>query len=160
MATLAHVEPLEPVPAAFPPEVAAQREAIPAIYGSVDFTRLPERFSTDLADQVEMPARFASRRAELLADSECLATIRAYTMTGDRTADAYAALMPQYGFRALVDMLDRACDGGLETVEDAPPELCAFIAAMEATPEWLDMELVEQGALTERNAHVLSLIHI
>lgn len=154
MATLAHVEPLEPVPAAFPPEVVAQREAIPAIYGSVDFTQLPERFSTDLADQVEMPARFASRRAELLADDECLATIRAYTMTGDRTADAYAALMPEYGFRALVDMLDRACDGGIETVEDAPPELRAFIAAMEATPEWLDMELVEQGARTERNAYV------
>ena len=120
MATLAHVESLEPATAAFPPEVVAQREAIPAIYGSVDFKRLPERFSTDLADQVEMPARFASRRAELLADSECLATIRAYTMTGDRTADAYAALMPEYGFRALVDMLDRACDEGLETPSSRP----------------------------------------
>ncbi|UYH53774.1 DUF2236 domain-containing protein [Qipengyuania sp. SS22] len=154
MATLAHVEPLEPATAAFPPEVVAQREAIPAIYGSVDFTQLPERFSTDLSDQVEMPVRFASRRAELLADSECLATIRGYTMMGDRTADAYAALMPEYGFRALVDMLDLACDRGIEAVEDAPQELRAFIAAMEAKPDWLDMDLVEQGARAERNAHV------
>lgn len=140
--------------AGLPASVLAQREAIPAIYGSIDFARMPERFSTDLADKVEMPARFTSRRAELLADTECLELIRAYTMTGDRTADAFAALMPDYGFRRLVDMLDLACEQGIEAVADAPAELRAFIAAMEAKPDWLDMELVEQGARQERNAHV------
>ena len=154
MAMLALADPLESSPADIPPEVAAQREAIPAIYGDVDFSRLPERFSTDLADQVELPARFVGRRAELLGDEQCLATIRGYTMMGDRTADAYAALMPEYGFRRLVDMLDLACDQGIEAVEDPPQELRAFIAAMEARPDWLDMELVEAGARAERNAHV------
>ena len=154
MATLALFDPLETTRADIPPEVAAQREAIPAIYGTVDFARLPERFSTDLADQVELPARFVGRRAELLADEQCLATIRGYTLMGDRTADAYAALMPEYGFRRLVDMLDRACEEGIEAVEEPPRELHAFIASMEERPAWLDMELVEAGARAERNAHV------
>ncbi|HET7425897.1 MAG TPA: oxygenase MpaB family protein, partial [Gemmatimonadales bacterium] len=33
---------------------------------------------------------------------------------------------------------------------DAPPELVAFIKAMETTPDWLDMELVEKGARAAR----------
>jgi hypothetical protein len=35
-------------------------------------------------------------------------------------------------------------------VPDAPPELASFIAAMEATPEWLDFDLVREGARQER----------
>lgn len=156
MATLAQdisTEPLARAPL-YPPKVMAQKGAIPEIYGTVDFTRLPERYSVDPADAVELPARMAGRRAELLADEDCIATIRGYTMMGDRTADAYAALMPEFGFRRLVDMLDRACDQGIEAVPDAPAELRAFIAAMEAKPAWLDMALVEQGARIERNTHV------
>ncbi|WP_369027194.1 oxygenase MpaB family protein [Qipengyuania sp. RANM35] len=154
MATLALDSDFAPKNNPLPAEVLAQRDDIPRIYGNVDFAVMPERFSIDLADKVEMPPRFLSRRAELLADEDCLETIRAYTMTGDRTADAYAALMPEFGFRRLVDMLDLACDEGLEAVEDAPAELCAFIGAMEEKPDWLDMEMVEQGARQERNAHV------
>ena len=71
-------------------------------------------------------------------------------MTGDRVADAYAALIPEYGFRTLVAMLEDACDTGIEAVSDAPPELVSFIRAMEATPDWVDMDLVEQGARQER----------
>ncbi|MED5206807.1 MAG: hypothetical protein VX465_09270, partial [Pseudomonadota bacterium] len=111
MATLAQDVSTEPLARAplYPPKVIAQKGAIPEIYGAVEFTRLPERYSVDPADAVELPARMAGRRAELLADEDCIATIRGYTMMGDRTADAYAALMPEFGFRRLVDMLDRAC---------------------------------------------------
>ncbi|MEE1878178.1 oxygenase MpaB family protein [Altererythrobacter litoralis] len=154
MATAA-LDPVTEMQAPFLPDhVIAQKEAIPSIYGAIDFTRMPERFSTDLSDKVEMPERFLDLRAELLSDREKFETIRAYTMTGDRVADAYAALMPQYGFRALVDMLELACEKGIEAVENAPPELAAFIAAMEANPAWLDMEMVEEGARQERNGHV------
>ena len=31
--------------------------------------------------------------------------VRAYTMLGDVAADAYAMLMPKYGFRTLIEML-------------------------------------------------------
>ena len=73
-------------------------------------------------------------------------------MTGDATADAYAARMREYGFRALVDILTRACDEGVESVPGAPPELVAFIRDMERIPDWLDMTLVEEGARIDRNS--------
>src|SRR3546814_606624 len=73
-------------------------------------------------------------------------------MLGDRTGDAYAALMPRYGFSRTVAMLVDACDKGIEAVEDAPAELAALIREMEQKPGWLDMELVEEGAAYERNA--------
>ncbi|WP_205763506.1 oxygenase MpaB family protein [Pseudopontixanthobacter vadosimaris] len=95
-------------------------------------------------------------REALLQNEELVSLIRRYTMTGDRTADAYAALMPKLGFRPLVDMLDLACDKGIEAVENAPDELKAFIAEMEVLPEWLDRELVEQGARQE----LLHYVHL
>ncbi len=76
--------------------------------------------------------------------------IRNYTMMGDKVADAYAALIPEYGFRNLVTMLEEACENGVEAVPNAPQELVAFIRAMEATPDWVDMDMVESGARQER----------
>ena len=71
-------------------------------------------------------------------------------MMGDGVADAYAALIPEYGFRTLVAMLEDACENGIEAVSNAPKELVTFIHAMEATPDWVDMDLVEKGARQER----------
>jgi len=87
----------------------------------------------------------------LLADEPLIARMEAYTMLGDAVADPYAALMPERGFRPLIDMLVQACDEGLEAVADAPPELHRFIRAMEARPSWVDMALVERGAKIQRN---------
>ncbi len=89
----------------------------------------------------------------LLADEDRVARIKAYTMLGDTVADAYAALMPQYGFRRLVAMLDEACGRGVDNVSAAPDELVRFIRAMERLPAWLDMKLIEEGARVERNAY-------
>src|SRR5262245_56656341 len=85
-----------------------------------------------------------------MADTQKVERMRAYTMLGDTVADAYAALMPKFGFRKLVGMLIEACDRGIEAVADAPPELVRFIRAMEATPDWVDMKLVEEGARQSR----------
>lgn len=132
-------------------KVAGQKTALPAFYGSVDFEAKPERFNDD-----PVPAgaqgKAAAERAAILADTEKVERMRAYSMLGDTVADAYAALIPQYGFRKLITMLTTACDQGLEAAPDAPPELAAFIRAMEHTPEWLDMKLVEEGARLDRNA--------
>ncbi|WP_297509249.1 oxygenase MpaB family protein [uncultured Caulobacter sp.] len=127
-------------------KVAAQKTALPALYGDVDFDVTPERFTTDPATSV------APRLAKVALDPDKLALIKAYTMLGDVVADAYAALMPRYGFRSLIQMLTQACDEGLEAVPDAPPELAAFIADMERVPDWLDMDLVRQGQRLDRNA--------
>ncbi len=132
--------------------VRSQKQLIPALYKDMDFDTPPERFSTRAGDDTEL--RFGARltREELLADTDMVARFREYTMLGDVTGDAYAALMPRYGFRPLVDMLVTACEKGIGAVPDAPPELGALIAEMERTPDWLNMTLVEQGAREERNS--------
>ncbi len=131
-------------------KVAAQKDALPALYGDVDFSIKPERFADEPMPENSPEGVFRELRPKLLADTDRLERMRAYTMMGDTVADAYAALMPKYGFRKLVGMLKEVCDRGVETVADAPPELVNFIRAMEATPSWVDMKLVEEGARQSR----------
>lgn len=132
--------------------VESQKERVPALYGNVDFSMIPERFAAGAEDQSTLSGRYVADRAGLLANAERIEFIRRYTMMGDLVADAYAALMREYGFRGLVDMLVLACDKGVEAVPDAPAELVAFIRDMERIPDWLDMKLVEEGARLDRNA--------
>jgi hypothetical protein len=131
-------------------KVAAQKTALPALYGDVDFALKPERFADEPLLEGPSQSKFDAMRLAILADEEKVARMRAYTMMGDTVADAYAALMPTYGFRGLIGMLQHACDHGVENVPDAPAELVNFIRAMEATPDWVDMKLVEEGARQSR----------
>ena len=139
---------------------ASQATQLPAMYGRVDFSITPERFTVVPGDETELAPEYAQRRPELLANKERVALIEAYTMHGDPVADAYAALIPQYGFQRLVAMLKEACDHGLESVPTAPPELSRFIHEMERFPAWLDAKLIEQGARIERNAYAHSAPYI
>jgi hypothetical protein len=131
-------------------KVASQKTALPALYGDVDFTLKPERFADEPVLEGPSQSKFDHMRPQLLADTEKVERMRAYTMLGDNVADAYAALMPKYGFRGLIGMLQHACDHGVDGMDDAPPELVNFIRAMEATPDWVDMKLVEEGARQSR----------
>jgi hypothetical protein len=137
-------------------KVAAQATAIPALYGRVDFGLTPERFADRLDDESALVGGERSERMALLDNRELVGRFRAYTMLGDTVADAYAALMPEHGFRGLIGMLVEACDKGVEAMDGAPDELVAFIRAMEKAPAWLDMGLVEEGARIDRNgaAHI------
>ena len=128
--------------------VASQKTLLPALYGGFDFDATPERFTDDAAQAVVRERR--PMGVELAAED--IELVRAYTMLGDVVADAYAALIPTHGFRQLIGMLTKACDEGLDSVADAPPELVAFIKDMERIPDWLDMKLVEEGARVDRNA--------
>jgi ER-bound oxygenase mpaB/B'/Rubber oxygenase, catalytic domain len=132
---------------------SSQATQIPPMYGRVDFSITPERFTTEPGAQTELAPEFLPRRPELLANAERVAVIRAYVMHGDPAADAYAALIPQYGFHHLASMLREACDHGLEGTPSAPPELVRFIREMETFPAWLDAKLIEEGARIERNAY-------
>ncbi|MGD8862531.1 MAG: oxygenase MpaB family protein [Myxococcales bacterium] len=132
-------------------QVRAQKTAIPRLYGHVDFDTVPERFTRDLDVKSQLPDHVAKRRrAAVLADAEKVDRQLAYTMLGDTVADAYAARLPDYGFRKLVDMLVTACERGVDAVPDAPPELERFIASMETLPDWLDPELSARGARAGR----------
>jgi hypothetical protein len=130
--------------------VERQRDEIPAMYGDVDFSVVPERYDSTASVDDERFASMRSAVARVFEKPELLETVSRATMTGDRVADAYAALIPELGFRRLIDMLETACAHGVDAVDDAPPELAALIGAMEATPDWVDMALVERGARAER----------
>src|ERR1700691_5999880 len=99
---------------------AQQAAQIPSMYGGVDSSITPERFTVAPGDETEIAPEYAQRRPELLADKERVALIKAYTMHGDPVADAYAALIPQYGFQRLVTLLKEACARGLENTASAP----------------------------------------
>lgn len=133
--------------------VASQAAQIPSMYGQVDFSITPERFATEPDAQTDLDPKFAARRSELLANEEQVARVKAFTMMGDLVADAYAALMPKYGFHGLTKMLEQACDHGPEQIPSAPPELFRFIQNMERLPAWLDPQLIQEGARIERNAY-------
>jgi ER-bound oxygenase mpaB/B'/Rubber oxygenase, catalytic domain len=131
----------------------SQRERVPAMYGQVDFSVVPERFTAMAGDSTTLPANLGSKRPQLLANAGRVELMQSYTMIGDAVADAYAALLPQYGMRKLIGMLREACARGLPYVPDAPAELVAFITEMERLPTWLDRELIEAGARKQRSAY-------
>jgi hypothetical protein len=133
-------------------KIAQQRELVPVMYSQFDFTVTPERFTQDGNVESTLPRELSRKRPQLLADAERVELMRAYTMIGDGVADAYAALMPTYGARRLISMLEQACKHGVDSVQDAPAELVRFISEMERIPEWLDMAKVERGARQQRNA--------
>ncbi len=134
----------------FGADVEAQKTEIPVMYGNVDFNALPERFNTTPGEWGPIGKKLEPIVEGLIDNEEMVTRIRKYTMLGDKVADAYAALIPELGFRTLIDMLEQACDHGVETVPNAPKELVNFIRSMEATPDWVDMKLVEQGMRQER----------
>jgi hypothetical protein len=128
------------------------------MYGEVDFDVVPERFAGAAEDCAEM--RNGTRRTRILARTDLVDLMRSHLMAGDPVADAYAALTPEYGFRPLVQMLENACERGVESVPNAPPELVALIGEMEKMPHWIDMRMVEEGARGDRNyaANVLPYV--
>ncbi|WP_336081931.1 DUF2236 domain-containing protein [Nocardia sp. SSK8] len=131
--------------------VRSQREQQPGLYGAIDFDRTPYRFTADPRDKSSLPAWVAAREP-LLGDDRVVELMRTATLLGDAVADPYAALASRYGVRGLIDMLQLACRSGIDAVPDAPDELRAFLAAMEDTPPWVDMALVEEGARHSRAA--------
>ncbi len=138
---------------AYYPELAervrSQRDLQPELYGDFDFDRRPDRLATEPDVDSALPAWVADR-APILADDRVVELMSTATLLGDVVADPYAALMTTHSVSDLIGMLKTACREGIEAVPDAPPELAAFIAAMEATPEWIDFDLVREGARQER----------
>jgi ER-bound oxygenase mpaB/B'/Rubber oxygenase, catalytic domain len=139
--------------AAYYPELAhrvrSQRDLQPDLYGDFDFDLQPDRLATEPNDDSALPP-WAADREPIMKDDRVTELISTASMLGDVVADPYAALMKTHSVTQLIDMLKRACREGIEAVPEAPPELAAFIAAMEAAPEWIDFDLVREGARQER----------
>lgn len=126
--------------------IQRQKTMLPEMYGDIDFSIVPERFTED----VSVSSMASYRHKFPPPPQEMVERVKAYAMLGDVAADAYAALMPKYGFRRLIEMLTTACDQGVGAVADAPAELAVLIQDMETEPEWLDMDLVREGARLNR----------
>ena len=129
--------------------VRSQRDLQPDMYGNFDFDRQPERLATEPGVDSALP-EWVANREPILKDDRVTELIGTATMLGDVVADPYAALMTKHSVTYLIDMLKTACREGIEAVPDAPPELATFIGAMEATPAWIDLDLVRDGARQER----------
>ena len=129
-----------PTPA-IDPDILQQKHIAPALYGAVDFSIQPERFTDDPAVETEFYFDAGLKREDLLAKADLVALARKYTM-------------PEHGFRGLVDMLEQACRDGVDAVKDAPPQLAALIEEMETEPDWLDRDLIARGAELLRNDYV------
>ncbi|MFC6154889.1 oxygenase MpaB family protein [Nocardioides yefusunii] len=131
-------------------QVRRQAELLPQMYARLDPEAIPERLALGPDDPSDLDVVQGVDRAEILADTDLVDLLVTATRLGDVVADAYALLLPTYGMRGLVEMLRTACRDGVDAVPDAPAELRTFIAAMEATPSWIDMDLVREGARWER----------
>jgi hypothetical protein len=129
--------------------VHSQRDLQPDLYGDFDFDLRPDRLATEPDVESALPAWVADR-APILKDDRVVELMSTATLLGDVVADPYAALMNTHSVAQLIDMLKTACRQGIEAVPDAPAELASFIGAMEATPEWIDFDLVREGARQER----------
>jgi ER-bound oxygenase mpaB/B'/Rubber oxygenase, catalytic domain len=129
--------------------VRSQRDLQPELYGDFDFDQQPDRLATEPDVDSALPT-WVAERGPILEDDRVLELISTATMLGDVVADPYAALMNTHSVAKLIDMLKTACREGIEAVPDAPAELASFIAAMEATPEWIDFDMVREGARQER----------
>lgn len=129
--------------------VRRQADALPEVYGDVDFSGVPYRFTTDPDVESALPA-WVGGRSRYLSDERIVELMTTSTMLGDVVADRYAALAADHSVSELISMLRTACREGIDAVEDAPSELASFLEAMETTPDWIDLDLVAEGARLSR----------
>lgn len=64
---------------------------------------------------------------------------------GDPLADAFVADFEALGRGRLMRQLRRAIRDGVDSVADAPDSLRALFAQLDATPDWVDLDLVDQA---------------
>lgn len=129
--------------------VRSQHELQPDLYGDINFDQQPHRLTTQPGDSSALP-RWVADRESILEDDRVLELMCTATMLGDVMADPYAARMSRHSVTDLIEMLQTACRHGIDAVPEAPEELVAFLAAMEATPAWIDFDLVDEGARRAR----------
>lgn len=65
---------------------------------------------------------------------------------GDPLADDVVAWLHAEGMSQARPKLERAIEQGLQAVPDAPPALRRYIEAAERTPDWVNPELLDEGA--------------
>ncbi|MEO9328925.1 oxygenase MpaB family protein [Gordonia aurantiaca] len=129
--------------------VARQAEELPELYGDFDFSMTPERFTTDLHVRSALPSRLGDR-SRYLNDPRLMELVRTATFLADVPADRVAALSADYPVSKLIDLVRRVCREGAENVPEAPSEIGELIELMQQKPDWIDFDLIEDGAAYSR----------
>ncbi|MBA5847026.1 oxygenase MpaB family protein [Gordonia amicalis] len=129
--------------------VARQADELPELYGDFDFAVTPERFTTDPDVKSALPTRLGDR-SRYLNDPRLMELIHTSTFLADVPADRVAALAARYPVAELVSLVRRVCREGAENVPEAPPEIAELIAVMQEKPDWINFDLVEDGATYSR----------
>jgi hypothetical protein len=83
-----------------------------------------------------------------LDDAALDARLLAGRYRGDPLADRLVAVFAALPGRTGWQMLDAALADGIDAVPDAPPELRALLADASGPPSWLDLDLVDAGAMS------------
>lgn len=128
--------------------IKLQKDTAPSVYGPLDLTIEPERFRRELGENSIVKDN--PRVRALLEDDEKVEFFRQLTLMGDPLADAFAALIPDMGFRKARAMLDQAAAHGVASVPDAPAELVALMESVEKEPDWVDWERIESACENAR----------
>src|SRR2546423_10285138 len=82
--------------------VRSQRNAVPSLYGDVDFSAQPYRLALDPDDESSLPA-WVAERGELPDDDLTAALISTATMLGALVAAPYASLIESQILHSLID---------------------------------------------------------
>ncbi|RLT96758.1 oxygenase MpaB family protein [Ketobacter sp.] len=125
-----------------------QKSIAPAVYGDVDLDITPERFRTELGENSIVKDN--PRIQALLEDSDKVEFFRQLTLMGDPLADAFAAIIPELGYKKARAMLDKAAEEGIAKVPEAPKELVDLMTAVETVPEWVDWTKIEKACENNR----------
>lgn len=125
-----------------------QKSIAPAVYGDLDLDIAPERFRNELG--ANSIIKDNPRIQALLQDSEKVEFFRQLTLMGDPLADAFAARIPELGYKQARAMLDQAAEHGIDTVKDAPEELVNLMRSMETVPDWVDWNKIDKATENAR----------
>ena len=114
---------------------------------------VPAAFRWPAAREVGRPARLRSgiKRItgfDLLPDDRIAAEYARLLNTGDPVAERFVdeTFLGSLGPERSREMLNHALELGVDDVLDAPESMTALFAEFEHVPDWVDPQLVEQGA--------------
>ncbi|WP_280353598.1 oxygenase MpaB family protein [Nocardia otitidiscaviarum] len=129
------------------------REKVPATLDTAAAGKIPTEFHywDRLADPRVQQARRMFRTVFRFDPQPSEDLVRAFGEAyyqADPVAEAFVdeVYLGEPGPKAGRAMLDRALEYGVDSVPDAPPSLIRLFEEFETPPDWLDPELVAQGA--------------
>lgn len=94
----------------------------------------------------DLPTTLRNREVAEQRFGDFAATYFQSMWVGDPLADAFVADFASIGHGKAMRMLKRACRSGIDSVPEAPASLQALFAQLDATPDWVDLDLIDRGS--------------